>query len=122
VRCLSRTSVFGRWPVGGRGRQPHAHPWANSVAESVHQASHGNLAWFITAPGETDVLMVVAAVFLVFSALGIGVVYFRLLALPMQFANVKVQGPGSDCMCISLDCVVYADGNFLDYSTAACAD
>jgi hypothetical protein len=62
------------------------------VAESVHPASHDHLAWFITAPGETDVLMVVAAVFFVFSALGIGVVYFWLLALPMQYANMKVQG------------------------------
>jgi hypothetical protein len=39
--------------------------------ETLHPASHGHLPSFITAPGETDVLVVVAAVFLLLSALAV---------------------------------------------------
>lgn len=46
---------------------------------------------FITAPGETDVLMVVTGVILVLFVLMVGVLYFRLHALPDSFAHKKVQ-------------------------------
>jgi hypothetical protein len=42
---------------------------------------------FITPPGETDTLLVAMAVFLVILILGLGVLYFRLHALPEQLSH-----------------------------------
>src|ERR1700754_3945821 len=42
---------------------------------------------FITAPGETDVLMVVMGVLLIFAVLGVGNVYLRLHSLPERMAH-----------------------------------
>ena len=61
------------------------------MTEPIHPASSGDLPWFVTAFGETDVLMVVMALFLVVFVLLIGVLYFRLHALPDRFAHNKVQ-------------------------------
>jgi hypothetical protein len=49
-------------------------------------ASH-DLPFFITPPGETDVLMVCTALFLLFAVIGFGVFYFRLHALPEHIAH-----------------------------------
>jgi hypothetical protein len=61
------------------------------VTEALHPAARDPLPAFITAPGETDVLMVVMGVFLVLFVIIIGVLYFRLHALPDRFAHKKVQ-------------------------------
>src|SRR6516165_6059907 len=61
------------------------------MTESIHPAASGHLPSFITAPGETDVLMVVMGIILVLFAFMIGVLYFRLHALPERFAHNKVQ-------------------------------
>ena len=42
---------------------------------------------FITAPGETDVLMVVMAVILLLSVLGFGILFLRLHTLPERMAH-----------------------------------
>ena len=42
---------------------------------------------FITAPGETDILMVVMAIFLVFAVLGVGLLFLRLHTLPERMAH-----------------------------------
>lgn len=52
-----------------------------------HPSAPDHLPWFIAAPGETDVLMVVMAIFLILAVLGIGIVFFRLHALPDQIAH-----------------------------------
>lgn len=57
------------------------------MAEQLHPAAAHNLPAFITAPGETDVLMVVMALVLGASVLGFGVLYFRLHSLPEQIAH-----------------------------------
>jgi len=49
-------------------------------------ASH-HLPIFITAPGQTDVLMVVMAVVLVLAVLGFGIFFFRLHSLPERMAH-----------------------------------
>ena len=49
-------------------------------------ASH-DLPFFITAPGETDVLMVATALFLLGAVIAFGVFYFRLHALPEHIAH-----------------------------------
>ena len=61
------------------------------MAEPVHPAVSGNLPWFVTAPGETDVLMIVMGAFLLLFIFMVGVLYFRLHALPDRFAHKKTQ-------------------------------
>jgi hypothetical protein len=56
------------------------------MAELNPAASH-DLPSFITAPGETDVLMVFMTVFLVFAVVGFGVVFLRLHTLPERIAH-----------------------------------
>ena len=54
---------------------------------SPHPAAPHHLPPFITAPGETDVFMVVMAVFLVFAVLAIGLLFLRLHTLPERLAH-----------------------------------
>lgn len=57
------------------------------MAEALHPAAAHYLPSFITAPGETDVLMVVMAIILALAVLGFGILFFRLHALPEQIAH-----------------------------------
>lgn len=57
------------------------------MAEPLHPAASHHLPSFITAPGETDVLMVIMAVFLALSVLMFGVMFFWLHSLPERMAH-----------------------------------
>src|SRR5882757_3009939 len=57
------------------------------MAESMHPAASHHPPSFITAPGETDVLMVTMALILLFSVLMFGTLYFRLHSLPEHMAH-----------------------------------
>jgi hypothetical protein len=57
------------------------------MADSIHPAASHNLPSFITAPGETDVLMVIMAAVLAVSVLGFGILFFRLHSLPERIAH-----------------------------------
>src|SRR5262245_51407336 len=57
------------------------------MTEPLHPAATQHLPSFITAPGETDVLMVVMAVILAFSVLMLGVLFFWLHSLPERMAH-----------------------------------
>lgn len=57
------------------------------MTESLHPAATHHVPAFITAPGETDVLMVVMAAILLIAVLGFGVLFLRLHALPEQMAH-----------------------------------
>jgi hypothetical protein len=46
-----------------------------------------HLPFYIVNPGETDVLMFVMGIFLIFAVLGVGVLYLRLHSLPEQMAH-----------------------------------
>src|SRR5450432_4711915 len=59
----------------------------NCVSESLHPAAPHDLPSFITAPGETDTLMVVVGIVLIGSILGVGNLYLRLHSLPEQMAH-----------------------------------
>lgn len=52
-----------------------------------HDAATPHLPFFITAPGQTDVLMVVAAITLVASVLLAGVMFLHLHSLPERMAH-----------------------------------
>src|SRR5499426_1505382 len=57
------------------------------MADSAHPAATHHMPSFITAPGETDVLMVVMAVILALSVLGFGILFLRLHTLPERMAH-----------------------------------
>src|SRR3974390_536093 len=57
------------------------------MADSLHPAATHHMPWFITPPGETDVLMAVMAVVLLLSILGFGLLFFRLHTLPERIAH-----------------------------------
>jgi hypothetical protein len=57
------------------------------MADLLHPAAPHDLPAFITAPGETDVLMVVVGLFLVAAVVGFGLLFFRLHTLPERIAH-----------------------------------
>jgi hypothetical protein len=57
------------------------------MTESLHPAASHDLPSFITAPGETDVLMVVMSLVLLLAILGFGILFFRLHTLPERIAH-----------------------------------
>ena len=57
------------------------------MADSLNPAAPHHLPSFITAPGETDVLMVVMAVILALCVLGFGILFLRLHTLPERMAH-----------------------------------
>jgi hypothetical protein len=57
------------------------------MAASVHPAAPHQFPAFITAPGDTDVLMVVMSIFLLAIVLLFGVLFFRLHTLPERMAH-----------------------------------
>jgi hypothetical protein len=61
------------------------------MREAIPPAAPDHLPSFITAPGNTDVLLGVMAIILLLFVLMVGVLYFRLHALPERFAHKAVQ-------------------------------
>ncbi len=57
------------------------------MAEALHPAATHHMPMFITAPGETDVLMVAMAVTLALATLAFGLVFLRLHTLPERIAH-----------------------------------
>jgi hypothetical protein len=53
----------------------------------AHPAATHHLPSFITAPGDTDVLMVIMSFVLVFAVMGFGILFLRLHSLPEQIAH-----------------------------------
>jgi hypothetical protein len=57
------------------------------VSDQLHPLAPHHLPPFITAPGETDVLMVVIGIFLVVVVLAVGNLYLQLHTLPERMAH-----------------------------------
>jgi len=57
------------------------------MTESLHPAAPHHLPAFITAPGESDVLMTVMAVVLAVAVLAVGLLFLRLHTLPERMAH-----------------------------------
>jgi hypothetical protein len=57
------------------------------VSEALHPSAPHDLPGFITAPGDTDVLMVVVGVVLIGAVLGVGNLYLHLHTLPERMAH-----------------------------------
>lgn len=59
----------------------------SDTAYTTHPAAPHHLPWFITAPNQTDVLMVVMAIFLLIAVLVVGNIFLRLHTLPERMAH-----------------------------------
>jgi hypothetical protein len=57
------------------------------VADAIHPAAPHDLPGFITAPGDTDILMVVVGIVLIGAVLGVGNLYLHLHTLPERMAH-----------------------------------
>lgn len=57
------------------------------MAAPLHPAAPHHLPSFITAPNETDAMMVLAGVLLIGSVLGFGLLFLRLHTLPERMAH-----------------------------------
>ncbi len=57
------------------------------MSVSLHPAAPHHLPAFISAPGETDVFMVIMAVVLVVAVLAIGLLFLRIHTLPERIAH-----------------------------------
>jgi hypothetical protein len=57
------------------------------VSEALNPIAPHDLPGFITAPGDTDILMVVVGIVLIGAILMVGNLYLRLHALPEQMAH-----------------------------------
>ncbi len=60
---------------------------SDPVGEGIHPLATEHWPVFLTAPGDTDVLLVGMAVFMFAAVVGIGVFYFKLHSLPEQMAH-----------------------------------
>ena len=57
----------------------------------MHPAASHHLPFFITPPGETDVLLAIMTIVLVGAVLGVGVFFFWLHSLPERMVHNKIQ-------------------------------
>ena len=57
------------------------------MSESIHPSAPHHLPSFITAPGDTDVLMVAVGIFLIAAVLAVGNFYLQLHSLPERMAH-----------------------------------
>jgi hypothetical protein len=57
------------------------------VSESLHPAAPHHLPGFITAPGESDLLMIGVGIFLLVAILAVGNLYLHLHTLPERMAH-----------------------------------
>jgi hypothetical protein len=57
------------------------------MSETLHPAAHEHIPSFVTAPGETDVLMVISALLLIGGIFAFGIFFFRIHSLPERLAH-----------------------------------
>lgn len=61
------------------------------MAASESSAASSHLPWFIVSPGQTDTLLVAAAIALIIAVLLLGVAFFWLHSLPERLGHKKLQ-------------------------------
>jgi hypothetical protein len=88
-RCVNIETyeVAGHWSRLPLGASLAFSEWRSCVSASLHPSAPHDLPGFITAPGDTDTLMVVVGVILIAAVLAVGNLYLRLHALPEQMAH-----------------------------------
>src|SRR3954471_13194774 len=80
--------MFARSKRRTKARKPPG-PWGNraNMNPEVNPALTAHVPIFITAPNQTDVLMVVVGIFLLGAVVGFGVLFFWLHSLPERIAH-----------------------------------
>jgi len=78
---------FGETFCEDRRRTTFCLHWGFRMAAGLHPLAPHHLPAFITAPGETDTLMIVTGVFLLLAVLGVGLLFLRLHTLPERMAH-----------------------------------
>src|SRR3954468_11444921 len=74
--------------IWNSGRGALAHPGIGaSVTETLHPNAPHHLPAFITAPGETDIFMVVVSLVLIGAVMMVGNLYLRLHSMPERMAH-----------------------------------
>jgi hypothetical protein len=61
------------------------------MTATQHPAASHHLPWFITAPGETDILFTITTILVIGTVLGLGILFFRLHSLPERLGHKKFQ-------------------------------
>ena len=61
------------------------------MTHAQHPAALHHLPWFLTAPGETDILFTITTIVVIATVLGLGSLFFRLHSLPERMAHKKLQ-------------------------------
>jgi hypothetical protein len=61
------------------------------MAPAQHPAAPHDLPWFLTAPGETDILFTITTMVVIGTVLGLGILFFRLHSLPERLGHKKLQ-------------------------------
>jgi hypothetical protein len=61
------------------------------LTAAQHPAAPHHLPWFITGPGESDILFIITTIIVIATMLGLGVLFFRLHSLPERLGHKKLQ-------------------------------
>jgi hypothetical protein len=94
--ALAKFQLCAKMPASGSGWAP-IEVFARRIAclfemeicvsESLHPVAPHHLPGFITAPGDTDVLMIAVGIFLIGAILAVGNLYLHLHTLPERMAH-----------------------------------
>ena len=61
------------------------------MTAAQHPAASHHLPWFLTAPGDSDVLFTITTIVLIAVVFGLGSLFFRLHSLPERMGHKKLQ-------------------------------
>jgi hypothetical protein len=61
------------------------------VTEVLHTAASQHLPWFITGPGETDILYIITTMVVITIIVALGLLFWRLHSLPERMGHKKLQ-------------------------------
>jgi hypothetical protein len=64
-----------------------SHRWETDLSASLHPLAPHHLPSFITAPGDTDILMIVVGIILLVAILFVGNIYLQIHSLPERMAH-----------------------------------
>lgn len=56
-----------------------------------HPAASHHLPWFLTAPGDSDILFTITTIVVIATVFGLGSLFFRLHSLPERLGHQKLQ-------------------------------
>ena len=61
------------------------------MTAAQHPAASHHLPWFLTAPGDSDILFTITTIIVLLVVFGLGTVFFRLHSLPERLGHKKLQ-------------------------------